>query len=94
MCLIKEFFEDYIPNTDNNHTIVADRRCIHVAGSGTLRINLGGHPVRLRSCLHVPDLEIFLLSTRIHRHRGQGCAFITDPTGCFLTFPSFISYSH
>ena len=90
MCPIKEFFEDYIPNTDNNHITVADRRRIHVAGRGTLRIILGGHPVRLRNCLHVPDLDMFLLSTRIHRRRGQGCAFIADPTGCFLTFPSFI----
>jgi hypothetical protein len=90
MCPIKEFFEDYIPNTDNNHITVADRRRIHVAGRGTLRIILGGHPVRLRNCLHVPDLNMFLLSTRIHRRRGQGCAFIADPTGCFLTFPSFI----
>jgi hypothetical protein len=33
---------------------------------------------------------MFLLSTRIHRRRGQGCAFIKDSTGCFLTFSSFI----
>ena len=90
MCPIKEFFEDYIPNTDNNHITVADRRRIHVVGRGTLRIILGGHPVRLRNFLHVPDLDMFLLSTRIHRRRGQGCAFIADPTGCFLTLPSFI----
>jgi hypothetical protein len=90
MCPVKEFFEDYIPNADNNHITVADRRRIHVAGCSTLRIILGGHPVRLRNCLHVPDLDMFLLSTRIHRRRGRGCAFIADPTGCFLTFPSFI----
>ena len=90
MCLIKEFFEDYIPNTDNSHITVADRCRIKVAGSRTLHIILGSHPIRLRNCLHVPDLDMFLLSTRIHRHRGQGCTVIADPTGCFLTFPSFI----
>ena len=90
MCPIKEFFEDYVPYTDNSHITVADRRRIKAVGSGTLRIILGGHPVRLRNCLHVPDLDMFLLSVHIHQRRGQGCAFIADPTGCFLTFPSFI----
>jgi hypothetical protein len=90
MCPIKEFFKEYIPNTDNNHITVTDRRRIHVAGHGTLRIIVGGHLVRLRNCLHVPDLNMFLLSTRIHWRCGPGCAFIADPTGCFLTFPSFI----
>jgi hypothetical protein len=90
MCRIQEFLEDYVPYTDNHHITVADRCRIKVAGSGTLGIILGGHPVRLRNCLHAPDLDMFLLSTRIHRHRGQGCACIADLTGCFLTFSSFI----
>ena len=53
MCPIKEFFKDYVPYTNNSHITVADRLRIKIAGSGTLRIILGGHPVRLRNCLHV-----------------------------------------
>ena len=90
LCVIKEFFEDYVPDTNNSHITVADRRRIKVVRSGTLRIILGGHPAHLRNYLHVPDLNMFLLSTRIYRRRGQGCTFIADPTGCFLTFLSFI----
>ena len=66
MCPIKEFFEDYIPYTNNSHITVANRRRIKVAVSSTLHIILGGHPVHLCNCLHVPDLDMFLLSTRIH----------------------------
>jgi hypothetical protein len=31
-----------------------------------------------------------LLSVRSHRRRGQGCSFIADESGSFLTFPTFI----
>ena len=40
--------------------------------------------------LHVPALEIMLLSIRAHRRRGQGCTFVADGSGVHLTFPSFV----
>jgi hypothetical protein len=43
----------------------------------------------IRNVLHVPDLDMPFLSCRVHRRRGQGCSFVADAKGCFLTFPTF-----
>ena len=31
-----------------------------------------------------------LLSIRVHCRRGPGCTFLADPSGCYLTFPTFL----
>jgi hypothetical protein len=60
-------------------------------GVGTKFWRIGGQKgyiVGRRQVLHVPALKAPLLSVRQHR-RHQGCSFIADNEGCYLTFPTF-----
>lgn len=67
------------------------QRCLpRGEGQGLYATRVNGHACRFWTGLHVPDLDVNLLSTRIHCCHGPGCAFIADNSGCFLTFPGFI----
>ena len=68
---------------------MGDGSRVPILGSGTVKFQLAGQVVRLSDCLHVPSLDVNLLSIRTHRRRGPGCTFLADADGMFLTFPSF-----
>ena len=83
-------FVTYIPLV-NCFVRVANNHQTPVLGRGTVSIQLGAtHLVRLINCLHVPALDMPLLSIRVHCRRGPGCTFLADPSGCYLTFPTFL----
>jgi hypothetical protein len=75
-------------SAEGRHVIVADDATIPILGLGHVRFNLAGRTVELRNVLHVPELQMPLLSVRTHRRRGPGCSFLADASGCWLTFPS------
>jgi hypothetical protein len=65
----------------NNHPVP----CL---GIGTKIYRIDGLDIGLCQVLHVPALKAPLISVQQHR-RHQGCSFIADNGGCFLTFPTF-----
>jgi hypothetical protein len=84
-------FADYKPLPKGSHVLVADNHAIECLGVGTTFWRIGGkkgYIVGRRQVLHVPALKAPLLSVRQHR-RHQGCSFIADNDGCYLTFPTF-----
>ena len=89
MCPLRESFISYTP-LDNCYVTIANSEKIKCAGRGTVFLKLRDKAVKLANVLHVPDLEMTLLSVRSHRRRGQGCSFLADESGCFLTFPNFV----
>jgi hypothetical protein len=64
-------------------------KTIPIAGRGTLSIEMLGHKIAYANALHVPDLFVILLSSRVHRRITPGCSFVADHSGCFLTYPDF-----
>ena len=88
MCPLREAFQDYVP-LKSGYVTVANNARVPCLGRGTICLRLGGKTVRLRNALHIPDLDMTLISSRVHRRRGAGCSFVADGTGCFLTFPTF-----
>ena len=89
MCPTRQSFLTYTPLLDSYVTI-ANSEKITCAGRGTVILTLRDKTVKLANVLHVPDLKMTLLSVHSHRRCGQGCSFIADASGCFLTFPSFV----
>ena len=89
MCPTWQSFLTYTPLSDCYVTI-ANSEKITCAGRGAVILTLRDKTVKLANVLHVSDLEMTLLSVRSHRGRDQGCSFIADASGCFLTFPSFV----
>jgi hypothetical protein len=79
---------DYIKLTDC-YVLVANNVKIPCLGRGLVSITLGDRPLLIRNVLHVPDLDMPLLSCCVHRRRNQGSSFVADAKGCFLTFPTF-----
>jgi hypothetical protein len=67
-----------------------EEKMIPIVGRGTLCINILGHHVAYADALHVPDLSVILLPSRVHRRITPGCSFIADHTGCFSTYPTFV----
>jgi hypothetical protein len=84
----RQVFTDYIKLTDC-YVLVANNVKIPCLGRGSVSITLGDRPLLLRNILHVPALDMPLLSCCVHCRRGQGCSFVADTKGCFLTFPTF-----
>jgi hypothetical protein len=84
----RQVFTDYIKLT-GCFVLVANNVKIPCLGRGSVSITLGDRPLLLRNVLHVPDLDMPLLSCNVHCRRGQGCSFVADAKGCFLTFPTF-----
>ena len=88
MFIDRELFYHYKDlSHEGREVVVADDTTIPILGLGHVRFNLAGRMVELRNVLHVPDLQMPLLSVRTHRRRGAGCSFLADGTGCWLTFP-------
>lgn len=84
-------FANYRSLPNGSYVLVADNHPIPCLGIGTKFWRIGGskgYIVGRREVLHVPDLKAPLLSIRQHR-RHQGCSFLADNGGCFLSFPTF-----
>jgi len=84
-------FANYRSLPKGSHVLVADNHPIECLGVGTKIWRIGGprgHIVARREVLHVPALKAPLFSVRQHR-RHQGCSFVADNKGCYLTFPTF-----
>ena len=43
----------------------------------------------LQDVLHAPQLELALLSIHVHLQHRQGCSFVANHLGTFLTLPTF-----
>jgi hypothetical protein len=52
-------------------------------------LEVEGHTIAYADTLHAPDLSAILLSSRVHRRAADGCSFLADNSGCFLTYPTF-----
>ena len=83
----RSHFETYTPLT-NSVVRLGDGSTVPVEGRGTIAFRLGGRTVRYRDVLHVPALDVMLLSIRVHRRR-RGCSFVADATEMALKFPNF-----
>ena len=87
----RSFFDDVsYEELADQYVEMGDGSRVPIVGRGTVSFLMDGHYVRLSDCLHVPDLDVHLLSIRTHRRRGVGCTFLADDEGMFLTFPSFV----
>ena len=84
------FVDDEYEPVSHQFVEMGDGRRVPIVGKGTVQFDLGGHSVRLADCYHVPQLDVHLLSIRVHRRRGAGCSFLADGQGMSLTFPSFV----
>jgi hypothetical protein len=81
-------FADYKLLPKGSHVLVADNHPIECLGIGTQFMRIQGRITGKRQVLHVPALKAPLISVRQHR-RHQGCSFIADNKGCYMTFPTF-----
>jgi hypothetical protein len=87
----RDMFLDYIDiRNDNRYVRLGDEsRRILIHGTGTLCMEVDGHRVAYANALYVPQLSAILLSSRVHRRAAEGCSFVPDHSGCFLTYPDF-----
>jgi hypothetical protein len=83
----RDTFLTYKP-CSHSFVILADKSKTACLGIGTITIMLGGKEILLHNVLHVPNLQSSLLSVRCFG-RFKGCSFLSDNSGCFLTFPTF-----
>jgi len=72
----------------HSFVILANKSKTACLGTGTVQLLLGGQSIILHDVLHVPNLRYPLVSVRCFR-RLKGCSFLSDSSGCFLTFPTF-----
>jgi hypothetical protein len=86
-----DMFIDYSDiRNDNRYVRLGDEsRWILIHGIGTLCMEVDGLRVAYANALYVPQLSAILLSSRVHRRAAEGCSFIADHSGCFLTYPDF-----
>ena len=84
------FVESEYEVLSSRYVEMGDGRRVPIAGRGTVEFVVAGHRVRLADCYHEPDLDVHLLSIRVHCRRGPGCSFLADDQGMSLTFPSFV----
>ena len=79
----KEYFVDYRSISDHR-VFLGDGKDIPAIGIGTIRFQVHGKTVELRDVLHVPDLDLMLLSIRAHRRRGRHYVHIISSRICQL----------
>jgi hypothetical protein len=90
-----DMFIDYVDLQGHKRVVQLgdENKTIPIYGRSTLCINVLGHAVAYANVLHVPVLSAILLSPRVHRGVTQGCSFLADHDGCFLTYPNFTKKS-
>ena len=91
MCPYRDIFIEYVDLTHQKRIVRLgdENKVIPIKGIGTICIQIREHNIAYKEVLHVPALTAILLSSRGHRRITQGCSFIADHSGCFLTFPEF-----
>jgi hypothetical protein len=88
----RDMFIDYKDTRDHQRYVRLgdeDKRIL-IHGIGTMALSVNGKTIVYDEVLHVPQLTAILLSTRVHRRSADGCSFIADGSGCFLTYPKFV----
>jgi hypothetical protein len=85
---VADDFSNYKLLPKGSHVLVADNNPIECLGIGIQFLRIDGCTIGRRQVLHVPALMAPLISVRQHR-RNQGCSFIANNAGCYLTFPNF-----
>jgi hypothetical protein len=75
--------------TLNSYVILVDKSKVACLGSGTVQFSLQEESIILHDVLHVPKLRSPLLSNQCFWHLN-GCSFIADNKGSFLTLPHFV----
>jgi hypothetical protein len=81
-------FMTYKTLPKGSHVLVADNHPIQCLGIGTQFLRIHNCIIRSQQVLHVPALKAPLISVCQHQ-RNQGCSFVADNDGCYLTFPTF-----
>jgi hypothetical protein len=91
MCPYEDMFIDYrdIRHQEQYVRLGDENKRILIHGRGTMCFELAGKKIAYADTLPVPELSAILLSTIVHRRSAQRCSFITDNSGCFLTYPHF-----
>lgn len=84
----RSFFLEYTPLTDR-YICCDNGQLMGVKGEGLYAAVINGRTCHMARGLHVPDIDVNLLLTRVHCRRGRGCSFVADKSGCFLMFPKF-----
>jgi hypothetical protein len=72
-----------------SYVILADKSRVPCLGRGIIHLTLDDKQIILHDVLHVPHLQNPLLSVCCLR-RLQGCSFLADNSGSYLSFPNFI----
>jgi hypothetical protein len=87
----RDMFVDYVDiQNENRYVRLGDEsRRILIHGTGTLCLEVEGKRIAYANSLYVPQLSAILLSSRVHRRAAEGCSFLADHSGCFLTYPTF-----
>ncbi len=83
----RDTFLTYKP-CSQSFVVLADKSKTVCLGIRTITIMLGGKEIVLHNLLNIPKLRSPLLSIRCFRQL-KGCSFLSDNSGCFLTFPTF-----
>jgi len=76
-------------DTPTSFVTLADKSRVPCIGIGAVQFSLLGKNIILEDVLCVPNLCCPLLSVQCFR-RLQGCSFLADNTGSYLTFRTFI----
>jgi hypothetical protein len=74
--------------TPSSYVILADKSQVPCIGLGVVSFSLSGKSIVLHDVLHVPSLPSPLLLVQCFHHLN-GCSFLADNMGCFLSFPQF-----
>jgi len=64
MCPFRDFFEDYTPSPSGSYVTIGNGGPCAFLGHVTLVLRLRDRVTGLRNALHVPDLDVTLLSVR------------------------------
>ena len=74
--------------TPSSYVILTDKSQVPCLGMVVVSFTLCGKSIVLHGVLHVPTLCSPLLSVRCFCCLN-GCSFLVNDTGCYLTFPKF-----
>jgi hypothetical protein len=88
----RDMFINYKDTRDHQRYVRLgdENKRILIHGIGTMAVSVKGKTIVYDEVLHVPQLTAILLSTRVHQQSADGCSFVADSSGCFLTYPKFV----
>ena len=92
MCPYRDMYLDYEDIRSQNRFVQLgdENQRIPIHGIGTMAMSVQGHCIAYADVLHVPDLSAILLSSQVHQRIAAGCSLVSNFSGCFLTFPTFV----